>query len=182
MKFYQMINVKFDHDLVYTTHFVAAENIISYLFQEQSTYYIQVPVFYLNFICIFKYGMCNYFFDEFLNWAHMKSITYPTQRQLKPKVIICIWNTCVVKCKKIIRIFCTLHTVDVWLYLWQLHIKNGIIEILIHWFKWMKYISLYGEIIDKAQLMKLNLKKKRICLIYRFIKCKKLSVYFKKKE
>lgn len=77
MKFYQMINVKFDHDLpvVYTTHFVAAENIISYLFQEQSTYYIQVPVFYLNFICIFKYGMCNYFFDEFLNWAHMKSIT-----------------------------------------------------------------------------------------------------------
>lgn len=65
----------FDHDLVYTTHFVAAENIISYLFQEQSTYYIQVPVFYLNFICIFKYGMCNYFFDEFLNWAHMKSIT-----------------------------------------------------------------------------------------------------------
>lgn len=24
----------------------------------------------------------------------------------------------------------------------------------------MKYISLYGEIIDKAQLMKLNLKKK----------------------
>lgn len=160
MKFYQMINVKFDHDLVYTTHFVAAENIISYLFQEQSTYYIQVPVFYLNFICIFKYGMCNYFFDEFLNWAHIKSITYPTQRQLKPKVIICIWNTCVVKCKKIIRIFCTLHTVDVWLYLWQLHIKNGIIEILIHWFKWMKYISLYGEIIDKAQLMKLNLKKK----------------------
>lgn len=77
MKFYLMINVKFDHDLVYTTHFVAAENIISYPFQEQSTYYIHVPVFYLNFICIFKYGMCNYFFDEFLNWAHMKSITYP---------------------------------------------------------------------------------------------------------
>lgn len=73
MKFYQMINVKFDHDLVYTTHFVAAENIISE--QSTCTYYIQVPVFYLNFICIFKYGLCNYFSDEFLNWAHMKSIT-----------------------------------------------------------------------------------------------------------
>lgn len=72
--FMQWKNLNFD-EILSNDNFVAAENIISYLFQEQSTYYIQVPVFYLNFICIFKYGMCNYFFDEFLNWAHMKSIT-----------------------------------------------------------------------------------------------------------